>query len=156
VIGVGQIDAMRSVQALTGFPQYVALQPMRGTDITKGQRWELLVYPTADIAYEFQVSYTLVPNVLTAQHPYPYGGPVHRETVLESCLAVAESRNDNIRPGEGPHYIAFMQQLQASVSHDRKFRPQTLGMNRNGLGQDYNPRAYQYDSRLVTNSGNYS
>jgi hypothetical protein len=151
VVGVGMIERQRALtDSMTGMPRMAAIRPIVGTSRQQGQRFQLDVYPAADVEYTFEMAYTLAPNVLTAQHPYPYGGPVHRETILESCLAVAESRQDD---QASLHRGLFMEQLASSVSHDRKYRPQMLGYNGN---RRESPRAYQYDSRLVTNGGNYS
>lgn len=151
VVGVGMIERQRTLtDSMTGMPRMAAIRPIIGTSRQQGQRFQLDVFPAADVEYMFDMAYTLAPNTLTAQHPYPLGGPVHRETILESCLAVAEHRKDDTA---AVHRALFMEQLASSVSHDRKYRPQMLGYNGN---RRESPRAYQYDSRLVTNDGNYS
>lgn len=95
IVSLGMIERYRSAaDDQTGTPEAAAIAPVKGTTRERGQQFQLQVYPTADADYVFLMAYTLAPNVLTAQHPYPYGGPVHRETILESCLAVAESRLD--------------------------------------------------------------
>ncbi len=76
--------------------------------------------------------YYLLPDYLTTNYPYALGGMAHAETVLESCLAVMEERLDDITRGQGPHGIAFMGRLAASISMDRKSKAQTLGRNRDG------------------------
>lgn len=151
LVGIGMLDRMRSqTDPSSGPPQAVAIQPMRGTTGDRGQRFQLAVFPDADAEYVLEVAYSLVPNFMTADNPYPYGGPVHRETMLEACLMVAETRMNDM---SGVHRALFMERLMASVSHDRKFQPQLLGYNGN---RREDPRAYQYDSRLVTNDGLYS
>jgi hypothetical protein len=89
------------------------------------QRFELQIYPIPDRSYTLQGSYNLVPEALSDSWPYAYGGITHRETLLESCLAVAEERWDRVT--EGPHYLAFMRCLAASIRKDREMRPQWYG-----------------------------
>ncbi len=152
VVGAPMIDQLYAeVDGQTGTARCVAIRPLKGTGTHTGQRFELAVYPTAEEATVFKVAYTIVPNALTAANPYPYGGPVHSETLLEACLSVAESRQDD---SLGVHKALFMERLQASVSHDRKFRAQMLGYN--GDGPRHRLGSYQYDNRLVTLDGQFS
>ncbi len=134
VVGVAMIDRLAAENpGRTGSPMMVAKRPLKGTGTNTGQRWELAVYPTADVEYVLQIAYTIVPNALTAANPYPYGGPVHSMTLLESCLSVAEANQDDTL---GLHKALFMERLQASVSHDRKFRPRHLGYMGDGPRDD--------------------
>jgi hypothetical protein len=154
VVGSGMIDRMRAqADDQTGPPRAVAIRPIKGTGPKRGQGFALDVYPAADQDYDLKLAYTLAPDVLTAEHPYPYGGPVHRETILESCLAVAEGRRDDMRQGTGPHSVAFLECLRASISHDRKFQPKALGYNgdRRVFTGDL-----RHDNRLVTFDDSYS
>lgn len=154
VVSQGMIDRSRAlVDDATGPPQMAAISPVKGTTRERGQQFQLAVYPTADAEYVFLMAYTLAPNVLTAQHPFPYGGPVHRETILESCLAVAEARLDD---EANLHRGLFMEQLRSSISFDRGLRPQNLGVNRDGPWVGGGVWSDRYDGRLVTNDGNYS
>lgn len=150
VVGTGEVDRLAAQDDdVTGCPRVVAIRPLKGTGRDQGQRFELAVFPKADQEYVLKLAYTLAPNALTAAHPYPYGGPIHRETVLESCLAVAEKRLDDEAT---VHHGEFMMHLAASVSHDRKFRPQMLGYN--GNGRSIPDR--RHDSILVTVDDRYS
>ena len=54
-----------------------------------------------------------MPDYLSTPFPYAYGGAEHAETILESCLAVAELRLDDMA---GPHNQQFMARLAASIS----------------------------------------
>ena len=49
------------------------------------------------------------------------------ETVLASCLAVFELRQNNVT--EGPQQRLFMERLAASIAYDRKLKPLQLGYN---------------------------
>jgi len=97
------------------------------SDGSNGQRFELMLYPTPDAGYTISYRYHALPGKLTASYPYPLGGEAHAETILESCLAVSESRLDNTA---GIHNAAFQQRLAASVSYDKVLQsPEYLGYN---------------------------
>jgi len=113
--------------APTGPPVSVALQAIKGTTDSRGQRWQLLVYPQADQAYTIQVPYFFVPEALSEPRPYALGGPNHAETILEACLSVAEQRLDDTA---SVHSALFMERLAASISLDRRNKPNFLGYNR--------------------------
>ena len=111
----------------SGTPEFVAVEPVRGTGHVEGQRWQLRLWPQPDSALTVRLRYNLIPEALTTLRPHVYGGAAHSETVLESCLAVAELRKDDL--GRGPHAQAFRERLAASIATDRKNRPQWAGYN---------------------------
>jgi hypothetical protein len=114
---------------LTGQPCLVAVRPLKSLPTGKNQKSELFVFPESDAAYTLTFQYYITPGyLLDTSMPYAYGGPEHHETILESCLAVAEERRDNVR--NGLHAQAFQLRLAASVAMDRRKRPQKLGYNR--------------------------
>lgn len=110
----------------TGRPLMACVEPIKGTTAKKGQHSQLRIWPIADQAYTLRFPYYVNGNVLTTANPYPLGGAQHAETVLESCLAVAEKRLDN---NATVHTMEFMQQLAASISVDRQQKPQVYGYN---------------------------
>lgn len=111
----------------TGPPMLAAELPLKGTTGVSGQRFELLLFPLADQNYTLQFTYYVNPDYLSGAFPYAYGGSQHAETILESCLAIAEQRLDDIL--DGPHSRKFQERLQASIAMDRKNKPQRLGYN---------------------------
>lgn len=111
----------------TGRPEVAAVQWQRGTSLTAGQRANLVFAPQADQDYPMRLTYYLIPDALTDQSPYAYGGAGMSETYLEGCLAVAEQRLDNTR---GIHSENFDRLLAASIDQDRRNKAQTLGYNR--------------------------
>lgn len=114
----------------TGQPAVVSLRPVRVMPADRNQQFEMYVFPAADAAYTLAVQYYITPGyLLDPGMPYAYGGPEHSETILLSCLAVAEERRDNIPMGQGPNSIAFRSQLMASIAIDRRKRPQKMVMN---------------------------
>lgn len=98
-------------------------------DGTVGQRFEMLLYPKPSAANILSFQMNILPEKLTGANPQIYGGAAHSETVLESCLAVAEERYDDTL--NGLHKSKFVEKLFASVSLDSKMnRPENLGNNR--------------------------
>ncbi len=124
----------------TGPPMWAAQQPLKGTAVNRGQRFQLVVFPLADQAYTLQCRYYINPDYLTGAMPYAYGGAEHAETLLESCLAVWEERYDDNR---GVHAAAFQDRLAASMGLDRRKKPLGLGYvgdRSDNLDRDrYNP-----------------
>lgn len=126
----GDIRRMYSLTpSQTGPPIYASETPVKGTVATAGQRFQLLIFPVADMDYTLQCQYYIHPDYLSGAFPYAYGGPAHAETILESCLAIAEERLDDVAKGQGPHGIKFMERLLASISMDRRHKPQKIGRN---------------------------
>ena len=111
----------------TGQPEMVAVSPRRGTGTTKGQGNDLYVYPLANADYTLQFQYYVLPDALTDQNPYPYGGALHAETLKEACLAAAEGGPDD---SMSVHAALFRERLAASISLDRRKQPAMLGYNR--------------------------
>lgn len=116
----------------TGRPKFVACTPVKGTTAKRGQQQKVIVWPKADQAYTLQCRFNLLPDALTDQMPYAYGGGQHGETILESCLAAA----DLIRfQRTAEHAAEFLRLLEVSKQLDKRLKPQALG--RNGGGQDW-------------------
>lgn len=59
--------------------------------------------------------------------PYPLGGAMHSELVVESCLAIAEQRRND---EQGVHTQNFARLLAAAISRDRREGPQNYGLMR--------------------------
>lgn len=132
----------------TGRPMYAAIQWLKGTSPQAGQRAQLLVYPIADAAYTLQVCYYILPDYLSGQLPYAYGGAQHAETILESCLAIAEQRLDD---SSGVHSEKFRERLAASISLDRRSKPQNLGYNADRSDGYYARHDRHYLGRVTYN-----
>jgi hypothetical protein len=115
-------------------PLYAAIRPKtHSASRTQGQRFEILFYPTPDDAYTLSYRYRVLPDALSASNIYPWGGETHSETILASCLAVAELQKDRVK---GVMYEEFRQQLLASVEADRKQAPDTLGVFKSNPNDD--------------------
>lgn len=132
VCGEGQIRALRQRGTTSGLPQFAAIRPNKSAG-AGGQRWQLLLWPTPAGDYGLAFPYNLLPDALTTARPWPYGGAVHAETLLASCLAVYEERYDDT---PGVHAGAFARLLMVSVEYDRRIlTPASLGYNGAGGGQ---------------------
>lgn len=126
-VGLGTvIQNQATMPTTTGRPCVCCVEPTKGTAGLQGQRFQLRVWPTPDQEYTLQLQYRVNPDALTAALPYVYGGGQHSETVLQSCLAVAEQRLDDAR---GVHQARWEERLLASIGLDRKLKPQKLGYN---------------------------
>ena len=107
-------------------PRYAAVRP-KSSDGGNGQRFELMLWPMPDAAYTLRYKYHALPSKITASKPYPLGGEIHSETILESCLAIAEQRLEN---SSGIHTQKFQERLAASCAMDRQLQtPDTMGYN---------------------------
>jgi hypothetical protein len=82
-------------------------------------------WPTPDAAYTLTYRYKAYAGKLDAvNYPYPLGGMQHREVIIESCLAVAESRGND---EAGFHQEMFHRRLAAAVQQDRKLSARRYG-----------------------------
>ncbi len=151
----GQIREAYSMNpTITGRPLQAALQPLKGTTGTTGQRFQLFFFPVPDQSYTIQFQYYLLTDYINGTISYAYGGMAHAETILESCLAIAEQRIDG---SQTVHSSQFLQRLAASIGKDRQSKAQTLGYNRDGsdnLGR-YDRRWFHYDDNILVNGTQY-
>lgn len=114
----------------TGFPRVGEIEHTRGTTQYRSNRARLVVWPTPDAAYTLKFHYSIIPEMLTGNLPYAYGGTEHAETLLLSCLSVAEERAEDLRPQDRVHGPAFMVALRGSISRDRLRKGDTVGLMR--------------------------
>lgn len=151
VVGEGTVRQRYSeLPTATGRPLLAAIQPIKGTTQLKGQRFQLYFFPLADQDYPVQFAYYVSPDYLTGSAPYAYGGMPHAETILESCLAVAEQRLDD---SSTIHSMKFMERLAASISLDRRSKPQKLGYNGDRSDQRYDGNERHWLGTGITVNG---
>ncbi len=134
--GPGAVLSLRSRNLSSGAPKFAAVVPKASTG-TATQGWTLALVPAADAVYTVKYRYQVIPNAMRVGTPYHLGNAVHSQTLLQSCLAIAERR---YRDTEGIQQAAFDRALAASVAHDRRMAPGNLGENRNGGGVAIGPR----------------
>lgn len=112
-VGQDTIRKMRDNSGRTEAPRYVAVRSRsRDEDATSH---ELMLYPTPDQEYTIEYRYLMAPPVVTDEHPLPLGGALHAETIIESCLASAESI---MGTANGPHEAKFRELLANSILMD--------------------------------------
>lgn len=115
LLEVERVRRLLSQSTAQARPQYFSVSA-RATH--ERSRYETLVHPVPDAAYTLTGVYLIEPDILDDDNPYPLGGAVHSETVLESCLAAAE-KTLNPESGEGIHAQRFHELLLASIELDR-------------------------------------
>jgi len=127
VISEEQIRRRRMVNRGASYPEVCAIRPKSGFTGANGQRFEILFDPAPNAAYTFSYRAQVLPGQLSESYPYPLGGMAHGETILESCLSVAEQR---LNGEAGLHTVKFTKRLTSSISQDaRAMTPATLGYN---------------------------
>lgn len=142
----------------TGCPRIIAIRPVKGMASGKMQRWELAYFPETDQAYTLAFPYFVTPDyLLDVTQPFAYGGVEHHETILESCLAVAEMRRDN---NAGVHAMEFQRLLAMSIAIDRRKQPTNLGPSydsSDGVDWDkYNGHGYVTEEGVLINGVRYT
>jgi hypothetical protein len=124
VVSEHRILALLQQSTDEGRPQYAAIRFKSGTTKEEGQRQEVKWWPIPDAAYTLTYRYEGYTGKLTESLPYPLGGMKHSETIIESCLAVAEQRANDER---GLHWEKFISLLATSIAQDRKSGAQYYG-----------------------------
>lgn len=119
------IRSLRQDSSSSSAPQYVAIRPIANSGVT-GQRFEAMFYPTPSSNWTLQYKYSVLPNTISDSATYPLGGASHSETVLASCLAIAEERyNDTLAEKRQ----SYNERLQASMALDSRQYPDFYGYN---------------------------
>ena len=137
----GEVLVKRQHDSVTSArPLIAAVVPAANPEINHGQKFKLIFWPTAASAYVVNIRYAITPNALTPQTPFPYGGAVHAQTILEACLAASE----RVYGVPGMHNQIYAIALEQSKIHDRRLKPRTLGYNSNG------PRGIRWQPRNMT------
>lgn len=141
-----RIRGFKGSVELTGIPTMVSIEP-KTTDATDGQRWQCTLYPTPSSAWVLTYRYNVLPGYrMRSSTPYAYGGQDHAETILQSCLAVAEKRMNHEIGFQNSEYQRL---LAISLERDGLLAPKSLGINgdssdrtANGYIWDYTPNTY--------------
>jgi hypothetical protein len=85
------------------------------------QMWEVVLYPRPADNLSATFRYTIAPADSGEDDEFPLGGSQHAETILASCLAVAEDREGPIREmPPGTYQTKFLERLAASVHLDKQ------------------------------------
>jgi hypothetical protein len=153
MVSEAQIRKLRQSSISTATPYLAATLP-KTTDGTEGQRWEAMFYPPPNEPLVLHYRYFILPDALiSTTKEYPYGSAAHSETILESCLAVAESREKD--GGDGQHNARFEKFLFSSIDHDNSLIKTVEYFGYNGDNSDDVPddRMQNDFNDLVTFNG---
>ena len=119
IVGEGKIRSQRS-NTTRSYPSWAAIRPKEHLTTTVGQRFEIMFDSIPDDVYILSYRKQILPSMLVdTTLTYPYGGAVHSETILASCLAMAELQESNIK---GALWENFKTCLAASIRHDKTFK----------------------------------
>jgi len=141
IIGEGKIRSLRSGTNARSDPQFAAIRPKKQTVTTAGQRFEIMFFHVPSVTRTLSYKMLVMPELLvTTTITHPYGGAMHSETILASCLAVAESQEDGIR---GVKWQEFMDRLAASIQIDKKM----ISADYFGYNRDNSDSAHSSGSR---------
>ena len=90
-----QIKEMRAESTSSSYPEYYAIVPSK-YDLAVGTTYELWLYPTPNQGYNLATFYRIDPLKPSATADLMVGGIRATEAILESCLAVAETQEDEV------------------------------------------------------------
>jgi hypothetical protein len=113
-------------------------------DPTVGSRKSLAFYPAPDAAYVLRVPMILRPVDLSEANPYPIGGEMLSQVILEACLASAEH---NYEEREHVHEKRFLEMIALAIRNDmERSSPTSLGPDA-PRGEYGNRSVFDYDYR---------
>jgi hypothetical protein len=113
-------------------------------DPTVGSRKSLAFYPAPDAAYVLRVPMILRPVDLSEANPYPIGGEMLSQVILEACLAAAEH---NYEEREHVHEKRFLEMIALAIRNDmERSSPTSLGPDA-PRGEYGNRSVFDYDYR---------
>lgn len=125
VVPIGEIEAQISMNRKTGVPEIAGIRAVTAPPGTTGQRYEVLVHPrptASENGVNLNFTYTQSLDKWTTEGQFMPGGPMHSETIVESCLSIAEVRFNGVL---GEHNQLFLTRLAASIAHDKTMSPVT-------------------------------
>ena len=142
-------------------PRVAAISQINATSASDGTRHVLHLYPIPDAAYRLKYTQINEPVNITATNHVPLGSSLHSETILASCLAIAEQ----FFIPQSPHGYqqSYLRRLAASIELDRAAnRSETLGYNADPseFGSvtgftDARLSRYLHDNRVTVNGVQY-
>ena len=117
VVSNEELVAIRGEKSVTSVstPLIAAIRAKPFVPAT-GQRYEVLLHPTPADAKPLTFNYSVDIDKLATDGHFTPGGAAHSETLLQSCLAVAELRTHD---EAGVHNARFMERLAASILYDK-------------------------------------
>lgn len=121
-VDAGRIKNHRSMDDTTGEPR-IAAEVILATDKTTSQRREVWFWPRSITTETLHYKYEAFIGTF-ANGQYPAGSVKYTDTLLESCLAVAETRLDDER---GIHWEMFVEKMVSSIARDKKQNSPIVG-----------------------------
>ena len=147
LVNESAVRMLRSQESIRkGVPEYCAIVPTTtDNDSTNAQTYKLSLWPFPDKVYDLYYSYTVFVESPTDNaasnaddNNVPTGGMMHGESMLASCLAVAEQMVDEFN-NPGKMAAAYQQRLAASISFDRRqMLPDGFGYNADNSDRQMN------------------
>lgn len=125
----------------TGPPCLAALEPIMGEGAGT-QRFQLVLYPTPDAAYDLGAIIVAKQTMLNDSNPIPLGGDAHAELLTLACLAKLGEILDN---DQGSYMPQFMARLAADISLDARRAGAWHGNMGEANGFGYGPRSGMRD-----------
>jgi len=123
-----RIRVLAQQSANQGPPSLYAIRPRTWpASGTSSTRHEIMFFPFPDAAYAVQMSYKVLAGALAGATDVPLGGAGHSETLISSCLAIAEQYGVTQKSN---HRETYLRHLTASVVRDRGSGGGNLGYNR--------------------------
>ncbi len=132
-----------------------------GATGTAGSSARIAFYPIPDAVYRLKYTQINEPSNITGSSHVPLGGTLHSETILASCLAIAEQ----FFIPQSPHgyQASYRRRLAASIELDRQaMRSETLGYNADPSEfasltgfTDARLSRYLHDNRVTVNGVQY-
>lgn len=146
IVDETHVRSIAAQNAISGYPQYAGLRPLGTSGL-----WEVIFYPNPDNTYTLSYRYNKAQDPLSDENPWPLGGLQHAETVLQSCLAVAEERHNSAL---GVHYERWQERLSASIEIDRRAAKVTEETVWNTTGDGNNDNAdHEIESMIGLGAG---
>ena len=87
---------------------------------TESERYTIEVYPSPAGTVTVDYFYDSIPDMIGTTSEYPFGAQLHGETMVASCLAVTEFRENEGAKGE--FYASFLLALTSSITRDKSDR----------------------------------
>lgn len=132
--GIGSVNlAYAREPNLKGTPKIYAEVNVSAPTGIQGTRKKLVFFPIADQNYTIQFPYSVLPNALTSDEPYVYGGSQCSELFLASCKACWEKDYDD------SSYVQrddFEELLQMQIKADNRNKPRNFGCNSDDSDED--------------------
>lgn len=123
-IPVDELLIQQANDSNTGTPKYFAVRPKAGgPNSLISRRWEVIFFPTPNEAATARYHYPVNPDApgTGANNPYLLGGSAHSQTIVASCLAVAEML---LKPMSTAMGEEFARRMAASIAADERITEQ--------------------------------